>query len=94
MSELPYAKVPIGYRVWWEHHSGFRLKKRPPPAHCNFPTREEAESYKQSLKARWGDAIAVCVSPIYIARTKREKRFDERQRSAAADWPFQRRPQQ
>lgn len=81
---------PIGYRVTWDSFPAMiRLGRRAMPASRDFVSRGEAETEKLQLIARFGDGLVVCVTPIYVTRAARTRRYASQQANAAAEWPLQ-----
>ena len=88
-------EFPVAYRVYWFAPSNrpFDKQYKGEKGHKDFATRENAEAEKQYLAASIGDNAVVCVQPVYISDSQREKKLQASQDTLAmAGWPVQHRP--
>ena len=86
MSELPVA-WRTSWSIWTGRTSAKFIKIQNSQT---FRTRDFAEAHKQTLKADYGDDVAVCVTPVFISPTTRSRKFDERQIDTKGGWPIAR----
>lgn len=85
-------EVPISYRVSWREYRGAPFDTANPPIdmHRDFQTREQALAEKKFLTDCFGEAAAVCLTPVY-SRPKANRKAQQSYLTELG-WPIQRRP--
>jgi hypothetical protein len=82
---VEFDERPVAFKVSsiLQNDSPSNEESRPPPETKRFTTKEEAEAHKQLLLCQYRDQVVVCITPIYVSKATRNKRFRARQLTAA-----------